>query len=207
MKDEKKLTEQVKLITLMKKIGVMRPRDLKHYSISRQAVHRLDKAGVIERVGRGLYRLAGAEITEHNTITDSAKAVPKGVICLLSALSFHSLTTQSPYEVWMAISVKAHLPRKELPIKFVRFSGKALSMGVENHTIDGVEVKVYSPAKTVADCLKYRNKIGLDVALEVLHEFRKSGNAKMDELWHFAKICRVSNVIRPYMEAITIENG
>jgi predicted transcriptional regulator of viral defense system len=124
------------------------------------------------------------------------------VICLLSALQFHDLTTQAPFEVWMAIDVRARRPRgKAPPLRIVRFSGKALTAGVETHRIEGVRVRVYGPAKTVADCFKYRNKIGLDVALEALRDYRRAHPGGLDELWKFAQICRVANVMRPYLEA------
>jgi len=202
MKNNKNLSEQDKIIELMKKKSVIRPYDLKELSVSRQALSRLCNAGIVIKVARGLYRLKDSKITEYNTITESVKAVPNGVICLLSALSFYNLTTQSPYKVWIAIGVKAHLPRRTLPVRFVRFSGKALTEGIEIKTIEGIRVKIYSPAKTVADCFKYRNKIGLDVALEALREYSKSDKKNLDELWHYAKICRVSNIMRPYLEAI-----
>ncbi len=198
------LTAQQKLLDLLGKQGVIRSRDLKHYEISRVELGRLCKRGVIQRVGRGLYRRSNEQVTEHQTLTEVGKAIPNGVVCLLSALRFHDLTTQAPFEVWMAIDVKAHLPKTTLPIKFVRFSGTALSDGVETHRMDGVEIKVYCLAKTVADCFKYRHKIGLDVALEALRESRKSGRCTIDDLWRYAKVCRVSNVMRPYMEAMAI---
>ena len=129
--------------------------------------------------------------------------VPKGVICLLSALRFHDLTTQAPHEIWIAIDRKTRLPvNKALPIRFVRFSGPALIEGVESHIIDGIPVAIYQPAKTVADCFKYRNKIGLDVALEALKDCLRNRRCQADTLWRFAKICRVSNVMRPYLEAM-----
>lgn len=116
---------------------------------------------------------------------------------------FHDLTTQSPHEIWLAIPNKAHLLKLDYPpLRIVRFSGAALTQGIETHVVDGVSIRVYSVAKTVADCFKYRNKIGLDVALEALRESRREKRATNDELWHYAKICRVANVIRPYMESI-----
>lgn len=198
------LTAQQRLLDLFSKQSVVRSRDLEQYEIPRVEISRLCKRGVLERVGRGIYRLANARVTEHQTLTEVSKAIPNGVVCLLSALRFHELTTQAPFEVWMAIDVKAHLPRTSLTIKFVRFSGSALSEGVETHMVDGVEVKVYCLAKTIADCFKYRNKIGLDVALEALRECRKSDRCTMDEVWRYAKVCRVSNVMRPYMEVMAI---
>ena len=131
------------------------------------------------------------------------KSVPRGIVCLLSALRFHELTTQSPFEVWLALDRKAHRPAGGgVSLHIVRFSGRALTSGVEEYLIEGVKVRIYSPAKTVADCFKYRNKIGLDVALEALRDYWKSRHADADELWKYAKICRVANVMRPYMEAL-----
>ena len=129
--------------------------------------------------------------------------MPKGVVCLLSALSFHELTTQAPFEVWLAIGEKAWRPRLEYPpLRIVHFSKTALNTGVQEHQIEGVNVHVYSPAKTVADCFKYRNKIGLDVAIEALRECRQARHCTMDDLWHYAGICRVRNVMRPYLESL-----
>ena len=198
------LTAQQKLLNLFGKQSVIRSHELEQYGIPRVEITRLCRRGVIQRVGRGLYRLTNAEITEHQTLAEVSKAVPNGVICLLSALRFHNLTTQAPFEVWMAIDVRAHLPKTNLPVKIVRFSGPALNEGLEHHLVDGVPVKVYNLAKTVADCFKYRNKIGLDVAMEALRECRKNDRCSMNDLWHYAKVCRVSNVIRPYLEAMAI---
>ena len=126
------------------------------------------------------------------------------MICLLSALRFHGLTTQNPAEVWLAIDRKARAPREpELPLRIVRFSGAARTAGVETHRIDGVAVPVYGVAKTVADCFKYRRKIGTDVALEALRDCWRSGSCSMDELWRYAAVCRVTNVMRPYLESVT----
>lgn len=197
-------TSQQKLLDLFSTQGVIRSRDLNHYGIPRVELSRLCDRGIIQRVGRGLYRLANAQITEHQTLAEAGKAIPNGIVCLLSALRFHDLTTQAPFEVWMAIDVKAHLPKTTLPIKFVRFSGFALSDGIETHTVDGVDVKVYCLAKTIADCFKYRHKIGLDVALEALRESQKTARCTIDELWQYAKICRMQNVMMPYLEAMVI---
>ncbi len=137
----------------------------------------------------------------------ASRRVPHGLICLLSALRFHDLTTQNPSRIWLAIDRKARAPREpELPLQIVRFSGPALSEGVEEHAVDGVPVRVYSSAKTVADCFEYRRKIGLDVALEALREYLHSRRGSIDELWRYAGVCRVQNVMRPYLEA-TAETG
>ena len=128
--------------------------------------------------------------------------MPKGIVCLLSALRYHDLTTQAPFEVWMAIDNKAWRPTVgDVPLRIHYFTGAALTAGVETHTIEGVPVKIYSAAKTVADCFKFRNKIGIDVALEALREYFKRRMPEKD-LWHYAEICRVKNVIYPYMEAM-----
>lgn len=195
-------TKQDEVLRLVRRTGILRPRDLDAYGIARTYLQRLERRGLLERAGRGLYRLPSADLTEHHGLAVVCKLVPRGVICLLSALQFHDLTTQVPFEVWMAIDVRARRPTaKTPPLRIVRFSGKALTEGVERHEIEGVPVRVYSPAKTVADCFKYRNKIGLDVALEALRDYRRAHPGGMDELWHFARICRVSNVMRPYLEA------
>lgn len=137
------------------------------------------------------------------TMAEASKRVPHGVVCLLSALRFHELTTQSPFEVWLAIGEKARLPKLDYPpLRTVRFSGDALAFGIEEHKAEGVDVRVYSPAKTVADCFKYRNKIGLDVAIEALRDCLRQRKATMDELWNAAKVCRMSKVMRPYLESI-----
>ena len=192
------------IVSLAREGGMIRPRDLDAYGIPREYLRRLCDKGVLERQSRGIYTLRDAELTQHHSLMHACKRVPKGVVCLLSALRFHNLTTQAPFEIWMAIDRKARLPKTEgVPLRLVRFSGEALTEGIERHQIEGVDVSVYCPAKTVADCFKYRNKIGLDVALEALRECRRERRCTMDDLWRFAKICRVANVMRPYMEALS----
>jgi len=187
----------------VQKTGVIRPRDLAGMGVQRTHLQRLLQQGRLARVGRGLYILPEAEITERHSFAEACKRVPNGVVCLLSALRFHELTTQAPFEIWLAIDRKARLPKVDTPpLRIVRFSGAALSEGIEKHIIEGVAVRVYNPAKTVADCFKYRNKIGLDVALEALRECRRERRATMDEIWRYAVICRVANVMRPYLEAL-----
>jgi predicted transcriptional regulator of viral defense system len=195
--------KETKILEIMKHVGVIRPRDLDHIGIPRTYLTRLVERGVIERVGRGLYMIPFADITEHHTLVEAAKAVPHAVVCLMTALRFHDLTTQAPFEVWLAIGQKARQPKAEsLPLRLFRFSRAALTQGVEEHTIEGVVVKVFSAAKTVVDCFKYRNKVGLDVAVEALRDCRRERKCSNADLWHFAKICRVLNVMRPYLEAL-----
>ena len=193
-----------KLVTIIKEMGVIRPRDLDVYGIPREYLRRLYASGILERPVRGIYTLSTAEVTEHHSLIQVCKRVPRGVVCLLTALRFFELTTQSPHEIWIAIDRKSRMPKADgLPLRIVRFSGEALQEGIEHHAVDGVEIKVYTLAKTIADCFKYRNKIGLDVALEALRESRRNHRCTMDDIWHYAKICRVANVMRPYLEALT----
>jgi len=192
-----------KIIRLLRRSGVLRSRELAEHDIPRQYLSILQERGMIQRSGRGLYILADANVTEQHSIAEAAKKVPAGVVCLLSALRLHGLTTQAPFEVWMAIDFKAWKPRIDYPpMRIVRFSGKALREGVQTRKIEGVEVRLYSPAKTVADCFKYRNKIGLDVALEALRDCRRKRKATIDEIWSAAKVCRVAKVMQPYMESL-----
>lgn len=193
-----------RVLELVRKAGVLRPRDLQARGIPREYLIRLHRRGLLERPSRGLYILADADVGESHSLAEACKRVPHGVVCLLSALQLHQLTTQIPHEVWLTIGVKARAPKVDYPpLRIVRASGTALTHGVEEHRIEGVVVKAYTPAKTVADCFKYRNKIGLDVALEALRETWKARRATMDDLLTAAKICRVANVIRPYLESLT----
>lgn len=192
------------VLETVRKKGMLRPRDLDQYGIPRIYLSRLCERGLLQRIDRGLYVLPDVEATEHHTLAEACKRIPNGVLCLLSALRFHRFTTQAPFEVWMALKGTAWQPRIDSPkIRFVRFSGSAFEAGMEQHIIEGVSVKVYNPAKTVADCFKYRNKIGLDVALEALRECRRERKCTNDDLWKYAKVCRVAKVMRPYMEAMT----
>lgn len=181
----------------------MRPRDLAAYNIPQIYLYALYQQGKIVRLSRGVYASSYNVLTQHHSFVEVCKRVPHGVICLLSALQFHELTTQLPFEVWLAIDRRAHKPNLEgTPLRITRFSGKALETGIERHHIEGVEIAVYSPAKTVADCFKYRNKIGVDVAIEALKDTLKHKKASIQEIWECAEICRVSKVISPYLEAL-----
>lgn len=196
-------SKKQQILALLQKTGVLRPRDVKPLGISGVYLNKLYADGVLDRPSRGLYTLADDEPGENRSIVEACKLVSAGTVCLLSALRFHDLTTESPFEVWLAISRKARMPRIEYPsLRIVRFSGDALTFGVETHDIEGVPVRVYSTAKTVADCFKYRNKIGTDVAIEALRDCLSQRKATMDELWAAARVCRMSNIMRPYLEAM-----
>jgi len=198
-------TQAEKVLDLVRKAGVLRPRDLDAHGIPRTYLSRLQAAGKLHRIGRGLYVLPDGEVSEHRSLAEACKRVPKGVVCLINALRFHELTTQAPFEVWLAIGEKSWRPRVDYPrLRIVRFSSAALDAGVEKHRIEGVPVPIFNPAKTVADCFKYRNKIGLDIAVEALRECWRSRRCSMDELWTYAKVCRVQNVMRPYLESIAM---
>jgi predicted transcriptional regulator of viral defense system len=197
-------TKSHKLLELIRRRGVVRPRDLDSHGIPRIYLLRLHRQGVLDRPSRGVYVLADAEPTEHHSLAEACKRVPHGVVCLLSALRFHGLTTQAPFEVWLAIDRKARLPKVEHPpLHLVRFSGPALTEGVEEHTIEGVPVRVTTSARTVVDCFAYRNKVGLDVALEALRDCWRQKKATMDELHHAAQVRRMANIMRPYLESLT----
>lgn len=195
--------KRTRLLAFLDKHGVVRPKDLEQIGISGVYLNKLYRERVLERPSRGIYTLKGAPADQNQTLIEACKRIPKGTVCLLSALQFHGLTTQLPFEVWLAIDVKAHRPQGDLPpVRIFRFSKVSLSFGVERHKIGNSIVNVYSPAKTVADCFKYRNKIGLDVAIEALRAVWSKKQSCMDDLYNAAKACRVANIMRPYLESL-----
>jgi predicted transcriptional regulator of viral defense system len=197
-------TKGDKLLALVRRQGVVRARDLAARGIPRIYLARLQRAGLLDRPSRGMYILTGTEPTEHHSLVTACKRVPHGVVCLLSALRFHGLTTQAPFEVWLAIDRKGRLPRVDYPpLRIVRFSGTTLADGVKKHTLEGVTIRVTDQAHTVADCFKYRNKIGLDVALEALRDCWREKRATMDQLQHAAQARRMTKVMRPYLDSLT----
>lgn len=197
-------TTRRSLESLFRRSATTRSRELVAAGFSRSQLSRMVATGQLVRVARGLYTLPDYQSSEHGTLAAVAKRAPDVLFCLLTALRFHDLTSQAPFEVWIAISNKAHPPRLNYPpLRTVRFSEAALKDGVETHLVEGTKIRVTSVAKTVADCFKFRNKIGLDVAMEALREARRAKKVTADELWRFAKINRVTNVMRPYLEAVT----
>jgi len=183
--------------------GMVRPRDIEALGFPREYLLRLHRQGKLNRSGRGIYTLPDASVTERHSYAEAAKRVPEAIVCLLSALAFHEITTQSPASVWIALRKGARKPVLTSPsLRIVRLSGPSLTQGIEHHQIEGVPVRVYSAAKTVADCFKFRNKIGLDVAIEALKDCLRQKKATVNEIYRYAKVCRVSNVIRPYMEVL-----
>ncbi len=190
-------------LAAVRSAGVLRPSDLRTRGIPRSALYGLVRKERIERKSRGLYVVADHAYTTEHVLAQVARRVPGAVISLLSALRFHDLTTQAPSEVWITLPEKARRPRLDFPrLAVARSSGDALTEGVEVHRIERVEVRVYSAAKTVADCFKYRNKLGIDVAVEALRDYSRSHRGGADELARFARICRVSRVMQPYLDSI-----
>ena len=183
--------------------GILRTRDALADGIHRRTLYALRDQGVVEQMARGLYRLVDAPpLAAPDLITVSAK-IPQGVICLISALAFHELTTQIPHQVDLAIPRNSEPPRLDYPpLRVYRFSAAAFSAGIEDHMLDGVRVRVYDAEKTLADCFKYRNKIGLDTALEALRFYKERRRVNVEALLRYAGICRVTNVMRGYLEAI-----
>ena len=181
----------------------MRSKELEGLSVSRSHLWNLAKAGKIERVGLGLYRAKEAPISANETLLEVAKRVPLGVLCLSSALRFHELTTENPFEAWLAIERGAWSPKLDYPpLRVIHFSEASFKFGIETHSMDGGKLRVYSPAKTVADCFKFRSKIGMETAIQALRSAYREKKATMDQLWSSAKVCRVVNVMRPYMESL-----
>ena len=194
------------VLRLASKRGLLRARDVAAMGLPTVVLTRLVRAGKLARAGHGLYALAGAQASAQRSLAEVALRAPRGVICLVSALRVHEVGTQSPFQVWLALPPGTTPPRMDSPqLKVVRMSGASLTEGVERIRIDGIEVPVFNTAKTIADCFKFRNKIGLDVALEALREGwreRKATKVTMQALWHYAKVNRVGNVMRPYLEGL-----
>lgn len=196
-------TSHQAILNLAAQNSLIRPHDLDALGLPSVVLTRLVRRGLLIRVSRGLYARPDRSVSEHGTLAEVARKHPHAIVCLLSALRVHDLTTQSPFEAWIAIPNKARAPKVEYPpLRIVRFSGAALTDGVDDHQIDGVTVRVTNVARTVADCFKFRNKIGLDVAIEALQEAWHAKRVSMDELWRYAALCRVANVMRPYMESL-----
>lgn len=191
------------VIDLAKKLGTIRIKDLLDRGIHPEFARRLVRKDILARSGRGLYTLTGSEITEHHDFALVAKRLPKGVICLTSALLFHGIGTQLPRKIWLALEKGSAQPRLSYPpISVIRLSGASFSEGIDIHEIEAVPVRIYNPAKTVVDCFKFRNRIGLEAAIEAVRECLHARKATSDEIYHYAKICRVWNVMKPYLEAL-----
>ena len=196
-------TQTQRVLDLVRQMGTLRPTNLQDIDIPRVVLTRLTASGQLEKVGRGLYRLPDAPISEQESLVTIAVKVPQAVFCLLTALQIHELTTQLPHQIWIAMPQGSHTPKTDYPpVKMVQFTGEAYSEGIEVIHADRVKLQVYGVAKTIADCFKHRNKIGLDLAIEALKDALAQKKATANDLWRFAKICRVANVMRPYLETL-----
>lgn len=197
------VNSEKKILKLAKNRGFISPRDVESLGIGKMQLYRLWKRGKLVRVGRGLYSIPNLPDTEHLNLIEVAKRVPRSVICLLSALSFHGITTQLPHEVWITLPRGSHRPKFDYPVTDLTYaSPKIHEFGVETHNIKGIEVKVYTPAKTVADCFKFRSKVGLEVAVESLRDTLRLQKATLQEIVRAAEVCRVWKVMRPYLETL-----
>jgi predicted transcriptional regulator of viral defense system len=191
-----------RVLALARKSPIVRPRDVERLGVPREYLLRLHRAGELERIGRGLYRLPNSPVTERHNFAQVASRVPHAVICLLSALVFHNIGTQNPFELWIAVPRGSRHPKLDAPrLRVTTLSGTAYSKGIEEHVIEGVTVRIYGVAKTVVDCFRFRNKIGLDVALEALRESIRSKKTTINEINRFAKLLRLERVMRPYLES------
>lgn len=197
-------THRQRTLDIVRQRGIARGRDLDAAGVPRVYLQRLRDEGVLQQVGRGLYKLAEGDVDRATSLAEAVRIQPRGTICLLSALQFHDLTTQTPHAVWMMLGQKDWAPTNaSVAFKIIRASGAALTSGVETHIIDNVPVPITIPAKTVADCFKHRNTIGMDVAVEALRDFLKTrGQRGIGELYRYAQIDRVQSVMRPYLEAM-----
>ncbi len=183
--------------------GLIRSKDAISSGIYARTLTQLTKEGKLEQISRGVYRLSSGKTISNPDLVTVAVGVPKAVICLISALSFHKLTTQIPHKVYIALPELTRTPKQDYPpISIHRFRGKAYEEGIENHIIDGVNVRIYNPEKTLADCFKFRNKIGMDVVLEAMKFYRSKKRFDIKAITMYAKICRVENQMKPYLEAM-----
>jgi predicted transcriptional regulator of viral defense system len=183
--------------------GVLRMSEALYAGIHRRMLYSMLEAGVIEQLSRGLYRLADLPPLGNPDLVSVSLKIPNGVICLISALAYHEITTQVPHEVYVALDRGTEAPRlNHPPLRVFWFSGESFTVGIEKHKIDSVPVRIYSSEKTIADCFKYRNKIGLDIAIEALKLYRERKRFRGDDLVKFSKVCRVEKIMRPYLEAL-----
>jgi predicted transcriptional regulator of viral defense system len=194
------IEKAVEIIRQMR--GTIRTAEAIRKGIHPRTLYTLRNSGALEQISRGVYRLAELDAISNPDLVTVATRVPHSVICLISALSFHNLTTQIPHEVSIAIDRGSRIPRIYYPpIAVHKFAPESFRSGIEEHRIDGVTVRIYSPEKTLADCFKFRNKLGMDVVLEALKLYKTRKKINLDDLLRYAKICRVENVMRPYLEA------
>ena len=193
-------TQAALVLRIAEQHGVVRSREITAAGIPRSTLMRLVRAGRLKQAGRGLYVLPEQRLSRQHVLAEVATRSSRGVFCLLTALRFHKIAVPSSNTIWLAIPNKSRAPRIDNPpLRIVRFSGAALTEGIEQHVVDGVTIRVYSLDKTLADCFKFRSKVGLDVAIDALRTSRRLGLLRMQDLWHYARICRVTAIMRPYL--------
>ena len=196
------ISKRQQVLNLLQTLSVVRPKDLIERDLPKDYLYILAQEGVITRIGHGLYQWPDKDLGRYQSLAEACKKVPNAVVTLLSALNYHNITTQNPHQIWLAIGQKSWRPKISYPpIRFITMSGEAMTSGIEEIVVGGVSIKVFNPAKTIADCFKYRNKIGIDV-LEALKEGWATDKFTMDELYRYAKICRVNKVMQPYIESL-----
>jgi len=201
-------TQRTQALELLSARSMMRLKDFAAHGIGPETLARLVRDGVVVRPARGLYQLATGPGDARHALAEAAALVPKGVVCLVSALQFHEMTLQMPSSVWMAIERTAWRPRIDYPpIRFVRFMGSALTEGIERHRIEGIEVAITNPARTIIDCFRYRAKVGIDVAMEGLREGLRQRKATSDQLWRYATKARIWSTMKPYVEAMVADGA
>jgi len=183
--------------------GVLKTGEALRAGIHPRTLYEMERNGILEKLARGLYRIADMPPLGNPDLVSVALKVPNGIVCLISALAYHGITTQIPHEVYLALKRGAEPPRLRYPpIRVFWFTAEAFAQGIETHRLDGIQVRIYSPEKTIADCFKYRNKIGMDTAIEALKLYRERKQFKINDLMQFARVCRVEKVMRPYLEAL-----
>ena len=202
MQKRYKINRKREVLNIAKKYGVIKASDVESAGISRNYLYILSKEGLLNKLGRGVYISVDTPITEHINLVEISKRIPRAVVCLISSLDFHQITTQIPHKIWIALPKGAWSPKIEYPpLEITYLSKEAYLFGIEEYKINGSTIKVYNPSKTVADCFKFRNKIGLDVAIEALKDAWRNNKININELMEAGKINRVANVMRPYIEA------
>ena len=201
-------TQQARALYLLKDRGALRQKDFVADGIGPETLARMVREDIVLRPSRGLYQLRDAKVHEAHVLAEATLRVPRGIVCLVSALQFHGHTLQMPSTVWMAIERTDRRPKFDYPsVRFVRFSGAALTEGVTRHRIDGIDVAITDPARTVVDCFRYRAKMGIDIAMEGLREGLRQRRFTPDELWKYAQSSRAWSVMRPYVEAMASDGG
>lgn len=207
MQKEKPASIQKTIKEFKKHNGLLRTKEALRLGIQPRTLYAMLEQQIIEQLARGLFRLTNSATLSYQDLIIAAKKFPKGIICLLSALDFYGITSQVPHQLYIAYQQNWHQPKINYPpIKIFRFSKAAFNLGIEQQIVDGIKIKIYSPEKTLIDCFKFRNKIGIDVAIEALKFYwQKNKNPKIQLITKYAKICRVANIMRPYLEALLHE--